>query len=66
MLRHCGSDSSKKSAKIYLKLKGVFKTCEQCAIVKARQKNIIKNKKGGSQVTGEQLYLNISSNNNLS
>jgi hypothetical protein len=43
MLRHCGSDGLEKTSKIHnLKLNGEFKTCEQCAITKAKQKNLNK------------------------
>jgi hypothetical protein len=53
---HCGSDRLEKTSKIHnLKLNGEFKTCEQCAITKARQKNVIKDWKCVSQVPEEQL-----------
>jgi hypothetical protein len=42
-------------------LKGDFKVCKDCAVAKARQKNLNKDWKGGSQVHGERVYLNISS-----
>jgi hypothetical protein len=62
ILGHCSSDKLEKTAKINdLNLNGEFKSCEQCAIAKARQKNVKKEWKGGSQVTGERLYLDISS-----
>ena len=62
MLGHCGSDRLEKTAKIHdFKLHGEFKTCEECAIAKARQKNLNKDWKGGSQIPGERLYLDISS-----
>jgi hypothetical protein len=44
-----------------LKLKGDFKVCKGCAISKARQKNLSKDWKGGSQVSRERVYLDISS-----
>ena len=43
MLGHCGSDRLEKTAKIHgFNLIGDFKTCEECAIAKARQKNVKK------------------------
>jgi predicted secreted protein len=51
-----------KTAKIHsLKLSGEFETCAECAIAKARQKNVNKEWKGGSQIPGERVYLDISS-----
>ena len=62
MLGHCGSDRLEKTAKIHdFKLHGEFKTCEECTIAKARQKNVNKDWKRGSQNPGERLYLDISS-----
>jgi hypothetical protein len=62
ILGHCSSDRLEKTSKIhYFKLCGEFQTCEECDIAKARQKNINKDWKGGSQVPGERLYLDISS-----
>jgi hypothetical protein len=44
----------KKTSQVHgLKLKGDFKVCEDCAVAKARQKNLNKDWKGGSQVSGE-------------
>jgi hypothetical protein len=43
MLGNFGSERSEKTTKIHdLKLKGEFKTCEQCAIVKASEKHFKK------------------------
>jgi hypothetical protein len=43
MLGHCGSDRLERTARIHgFKLFGELKTCKQCAISKARQKNMIK------------------------
>jgi hypothetical protein len=43
MVGHCGVDRLKKTANIHvLKLKGEFKVCEECAVAKARQRNINK------------------------
>jgi hypothetical protein len=43
MIRHCGLDRLKKTAQVHgLKLKGDFKVCEDCAVAKARQKNLNK------------------------
>jgi len=62
MLGHCGSDRLQKTAKIHnLRLSGEFETCKECAIAKARQKNVNKEWKGGSQIPGERVYLDISS-----
>ena len=44
-----------------MKLKGDLKVCTDCAIAKARQKNVNKDRKDGSQVPGERAYLDISS-----
>ena len=62
MIGHCGVDRLTKTAQIHgLKLKGDLKVCTDCAIAKARQKNVNKDWKGGSQVPGERVYLDISS-----
>jgi hypothetical protein len=62
MIGHCGVDSLKKTANIHgLKLKGEFKVCEDCALAKARQRNVNQDWKGGSKVPGERVYLYISS-----
>jgi hypothetical protein len=62
MIGHCGVDRLKRTANIHgLKLKGEFKGCEDCTVAKARQRNINKDWKGGSQVSGERVYLDISS-----
>jgi hypothetical protein len=43
MIGHCGVDQLKKNASIHgLKLKGPFKVCEDCALDKARQRNLNK------------------------
>jgi hypothetical protein len=42
-------------------LKGEFKVCEDYALAQGRQRNINKVWKGGSQVPGERVYLDISS-----
>jgi hypothetical protein len=39
-----------------LKLKADFKVYAECAVAKARQKNLIKDWKGGSKVPGERVY----------
>jgi hypothetical protein len=62
MIGHCGVDSLKKTENIHgLKLKGEFKVCEDCALAKARQRNVNKDRKGGSHELGERVYLDISS-----
>ena len=67
MLGHCGSDKLRKTANIHgFKLIGEFTTCEECAISKARQKNVAKEWKGGSLIPGERLYIDISSIKNES
>jgi hypothetical protein len=67
MLGHCGSDRLDRTAKIHgFKLFGELKTCKQCVISKARQKNINKEWKGSSQIPVERLYINISSIKNAS
>jgi hypothetical protein len=41
MIGHCGADRLKRTALIHnLKLKGELKVCEDCALAKARQKNV--------------------------
>ena len=67
MLGNCWSDRLVKTAKIHsVKLSGEFRMCEECAIAKAWQKNVNKEWKGGSQVPGERLYLDISSIKDIS
>jgi hypothetical protein len=62
MIGNCCVDRLKKTANIHgLKLKGEFKVCEDYALSKARQRNINKDWKGGSQVPGERVSLDISS-----
>jgi hypothetical protein len=62
MIGKCVDDRLKKTANIHgLKLKGEFKVCEDCAVAKARQRNFNKDWKGGIQVPGERVYLDISS-----
>jgi hypothetical protein len=45
----------------YVKLKEELKVCEGCAVAKKRQRNLNKDWKGGNQVPGERVYLDISS-----
>jgi hypothetical protein len=41
MIGHFGVDRLKKTANIHgLKLKGEFMVCEDCAVAKARQRNV--------------------------
>jgi hypothetical protein len=62
IIGHCGVDRLKKTTNIHgLKLKGEFKVFKEYAIAKARQSNVNKDWKGGSQVPGERFYLDISS-----
>jgi hypothetical protein len=59
---HCGQKILNKTIKMYgFKSSGSFDTCEQCAIVKAQQKNVNKQWLGSSNLPGERLYINISS-----
>jgi hypothetical protein len=60
MIERCGVDRLKKTTNIQgLKLKGEFKFCE---VDEERQKmNVNRKWKGGSQVSGERIYLDISS-----
>jgi hypothetical protein len=47
MIGHCGVDRLKKTANIHgLKFKGEFKVCEDCAVAKARKRNVNKDWKG--------------------
>jgi hypothetical protein len=62
IIGHCGLDRLKKTAQVHgLKLKGDFKVCNDCAVAKARQKNLNIDWKGGIQVSGERVNLDISS-----
>jgi hypothetical protein len=59
---HCGQEILNKTIKMYgVKSSGNFDTCEQCAIVKAKQKNFNKNWLGSSNLPGERIYADISS-----
>jgi hypothetical protein len=59
---HCGQEILNKTIKMYgFKSSGSFDTCEQCAIAKARQKNVNKQWLGSSNLPGERLYINMSS-----
>jgi hypothetical protein len=59
---HCGLETLKNTARMYgFKFTGQFEVCEDCAIVKARQKNINKAWSGSSNILGERLYVDVSS-----
>jgi hypothetical protein len=59
---HCGLETLKRTSKISgLKHSGNFETCEECAVAKARQKNVNKSWLNSSDVPGERLYIDISS-----
>jgi hypothetical protein len=59
---HCGQEILNKKIKMYwFKSSGSFDTCQQCAIAKARQKNVNKNWLGSSNFPGERLNVDISS-----
>lgn len=58
--RRCGFDCLKKTGDIHgLRLKGVLKVCEDCAVAKARQQKVAQDWKEGSQELGEIVYLDI-------
>jgi hypothetical protein len=59
---HCCQEILNKMIKIYgFKSSGSFDTYEQCAIAKARQKNIDNQLLGSSNLPGKRLYIDISS-----
>jgi hypothetical protein len=59
---HCGLETLKNTARMYrYRFTGQFEVCEDCAIAKARQKNINKDWSGSSNIPGERLYVDISS-----
>jgi hypothetical protein len=61
MMSHCGVDKLQKTADIHgLKLTGKLTICKNCALAKARQKNVNKEWKGSSKIPGERIYLDIS------
>jgi hypothetical protein len=58
---HCGQEVLNITIKMFgFKSSSNVDTCEQCAITKARQKNLNKNWLGSSNLPGEGLYVNIS------
>jgi hypothetical protein len=62
IIGHCGVDSFKETANTHgLKVKGEFKACEDCAVAKARQRNVNKDWKGEKSSTKKRIYLVISS-----
>jgi hypothetical protein len=62
MIGNYGVDCTKETDQVHgLKLKGDFKVCEDCVVAKARQKNLNKDWKGGSQAPEERVYLDICS-----
>jgi transposase InsO family protein len=59
---HCGQEILNKTIKMYgFKSSGSFDTYEQCAIAKARQKNVNEKWLGSSNLPDERLYIDISS-----
>jgi hypothetical protein len=55
-------ETLKNTAMMYgFRFTGQFEVCEDCAIAKARQKNINKAWSGSSNILGERLYVDISS-----
>jgi hypothetical protein len=62
VLGNCGQEVLNNTIKMYgFKSCGDFDTCEQCAIAKARQKNVNKNWLGSKNSPGERVYVDISS-----
>jgi hypothetical protein len=58
---HCGQEILNKTIKMYgFKSSGSFDTHEQCAIAKARQKNVNKSWLSSSNLAGERLYADTS------
>jgi hypothetical protein len=60
VMGHCGMDKLQKTVNIH-DFKGKSGICEDCAVAKARQKNVNKEWKGSSKIPGERIYLEISS-----
>jgi hypothetical protein len=59
---HCGEAATRMTGKSYgIDVVGKHKSCEACSVAKARQKNINRDWKGGSVITGERLYVDFSS-----
>jgi hypothetical protein len=64
MIEHCSVNRLKKTTNIHgLKFEGEFKLCEDGAVAKSRQISVNQDWKGGSQVLGERVYLDVSSIN---
>jgi hypothetical protein len=62
ILGHCGEASARLTGKaLGYEVTGKFEVCESCAIGKAKQKSVNKDWKGGSNIPGERLYVDISS-----
>jgi hypothetical protein len=62
VLGHCGEVNARLTGKAYgYEVTGKFDVCEACSVGKARQKNINKEWKGGSSISGERLYVEINS-----
>ena len=62
VLGHCGEDSLRLTAKACnWDLTGKMEICADCAIGKARQKNLNKAWTSGSKIPGERLFVDISS-----
>jgi hypothetical protein len=59
---HCGQEVLNNTIKMYgFKSSGNFDKCEQCAIAKARQKNVNKDWLDSFNFPDERLYVDISS-----
>ena len=62
MLGHLSKEATMATAKFYgVKIHGNYETCEECALAKARQKNLNKESSTRSNQAGERLFIDISS-----
>jgi hypothetical protein len=62
LLGHCGEVNARLTGKAYgYEVTGKFDVCEACSTKKARKKNINKEWKGGSSISGKRFYVDISS-----
>jgi hypothetical protein len=62
ILGHCSEVNTRLTGKAYgYEVTGKFDVCEACSVAKVRKKNMKKERKGGSSIRGERLYVDISS-----
>jgi hypothetical protein len=62
ILGHCGEVNSRLNGKAYgYEVTGKFNFYKACSVGRARQKDVIKELKGGISIRGEHLYIDISS-----